>query len=48
VGRSRTAAKEADERETSQILNEVAGVLTLAAALFALVSFVSFQQGRPR
>jgi S-DNA-T family DNA segregation ATPase FtsK/SpoIIIE len=48
VGRSRAAAKDADERETSQILNEVAGVLTLAAALFALVSFVSFQHGQPK
>jgi S-DNA-T family DNA segregation ATPase FtsK/SpoIIIE len=47
VGRSRAAAKEADEREASQILNEVAGVLTLAGALFALVSFVSFQHGQP-
>jgi S-DNA-T family DNA segregation ATPase FtsK/SpoIIIE len=48
VGRSRAAAKDADERETSQILNEVAGVLTLAAALFALVSFISFHQGQPK
>ena len=47
MGRSRAAAKEADEREASQILNEVAGVLTLAGALFALVSFVSFQHGQP-
>lgn len=48
MGRSRAVAKDADERETSQILNEVAGVLTLAAALFALVSFVSFQHGQPK
>jgi S-DNA-T family DNA segregation ATPase FtsK/SpoIIIE len=48
VGRSRAVAKDADERETSQILNEVAGVLTLAAALFALVSFISFHEGQPK
>jgi S-DNA-T family DNA segregation ATPase FtsK/SpoIIIE len=48
VGRSRAAAKEADDRETGQILNEVAGVLTLAAALFAVVSFVSFQHGQAK
>jgi len=41
-------AKAAEEREASRILNEVAGVLTLAAALFALVSFVSFQQGQAK
>ncbi|MFI5394834.1 MAG: DNA translocase FtsK 4TM domain-containing protein [Candidatus Binatia bacterium] len=48
MGRSRAATKEAAERETSQLLNEVAGVLTLAAALFALVSFLSFQYGQAR
>ena len=41
-------AKATDEQETSQILNEVAGVLTLATALFALVSFMSFQHGEPK
>ena len=48
MGRSRAVAKDADERESSQILNEVAGVLTLAAALFALVSFVSFHEGQAK
>lgn len=48
MGRSRAEAKEAAERETSQLLNEVAGVLTLATALFALVSFLSFQHGQAK
>jgi S-DNA-T family DNA segregation ATPase FtsK/SpoIIIE len=42
---TKPAAKEPDEREASQLLNEVAGLITLAAAVFALVSFVSFQPG---
>jgi S-DNA-T family DNA segregation ATPase FtsK/SpoIIIE len=49
VARSRVAdkpeTKQPDDREASQLLNEVAGLVTLAAALFALVSFVSFQPG---
>jgi len=49
VARSRVAvkseAKPPEDHETSQLLNEVAGLVTLAAALFALVSFVSFQPG---
>jgi len=49
VARSRVVAKpeakQPAERETSQLLNEVAGLVTLAAALFALVSFLSFQPG---
>jgi DNA segregation ATPase FtsK/SpoIIIE, S-DNA-T family len=49
VARTRAAAKPAtkpsEEPEASQLLNEVAGLVTLAAALFAAVSFVSFQPG---
>ncbi len=49
MARSRVAdkaqTKRADDREASQLLNEVAGLVTLAAALFALVSFASFQPG---
>jgi S-DNA-T family DNA segregation ATPase FtsK/SpoIIIE len=49
VARSRVAVKaetkQPEDREASQLLNEVAGLVTLAAALFALVSFVSFEPG---
>jgi len=45
VGRSRTATKDDVERESSELFNEVAGVLTIALALFALVSFLSFRDG---
>jgi S-DNA-T family DNA segregation ATPase FtsK/SpoIIIE len=49
VARSRAAAKpetkQREEHEASDLLNEVAGLITLAAALFALVSFISFQPG---
>ena len=49
MARTRAAAKpetkQPEEREASQLLNEVAGLVTLGAALFALVSFVSFQPG---
>jgi S-DNA-T family DNA segregation ATPase FtsK/SpoIIIE len=46
VARSRAATKPADEPEATQLLNEVAGVVTFAAAIFALVSFLSFQHGQ--
>jgi S-DNA-T family DNA segregation ATPase FtsK/SpoIIIE len=46
MARSRAVARRGDERETTQLLNEVAGVVTLAMALFALVSFLSFQHGQ--
>jgi len=50
VARTRAATKpetkQPEEPEASQLLNEVAGLITLAAALFALVSFVSFQPGQ--
>ena len=42
---TKPATKEPEEREASQLLNEVAGLVTLAAAVFALVSFISFQPG---
>ncbi|MFN8624666.1 MAG: DNA translocase FtsK 4TM domain-containing protein [Candidatus Binatia bacterium] len=45
MARSRAATKDAPEREPSQLLNEVAGVLTMAVALFAFVSFLSFRRG---
>jgi len=49
VARSRVAVKpetkDPQDHEASQLLNEVAGLVTLAAAFFALVSFVSFQPG---
>ena len=48
MGRSRAATKQVDDREPAQLLNEVAGVVTLAAALFALVSFLSFQHGQTK
>jgi S-DNA-T family DNA segregation ATPase FtsK/SpoIIIE len=34
-----------DDREGTQLLNEVAGIVTLATALFALVSLISFHYG---
>ncbi len=45
MARSRAATKPTEEPEATQLLNEVAGVVSFAAALFALVSFVSFQPG---
>jgi S-DNA-T family DNA segregation ATPase FtsK/SpoIIIE len=54
VARKSTAAKAIDETkaveagEASQLLNEVAGVVTGAAALFTLASFLSFQLGDGR
>ncbi len=48
MARSRAATKQADERGASQLLNEVAGVVTWAAALFTLVSFLSFQHGQTK
>ncbi|HXQ23726.1 MAG TPA: DNA translocase FtsK 4TM domain-containing protein [Candidatus Acidoferrales bacterium] len=52
MGRSRAATKDvikdADDHEPAQLLNEVAGVVTLAAAIFALVSFLSFQHGQTK
>jgi S-DNA-T family DNA segregation ATPase FtsK/SpoIIIE len=49
VARARAATKadtkQPEEREASQLLNEVAGLVSLAAALFTLVSFVSFHPG---
>ena len=46
MARNGAAAKRVDDGEATQLLNEVAGVVTLAAAVFALLSFVSFQQGQ--
>ncbi|MFQ5666950.1 MAG: DNA translocase FtsK 4TM domain-containing protein, partial [Candidatus Binatia bacterium] len=46
MARGRTAVKQADEREASQLLNEVVGVVTFAAAIFALLSFLSFRHGQ--
>jgi S-DNA-T family DNA segregation ATPase FtsK/SpoIIIE len=43
VARNEVAAKRVDDGEATRLLNEVAGVITLAAALFVLVSFLSFQ-----
>ena len=48
MARSRTATKRDDEQEASQLLNEVAGLITFAAALFTLVSFLSFQLGQTK
>ena len=48
MARSRAATKQATEREPNQLLNEVAGVLTMAVALFAFVSFLSFRRGVAR
>jgi DNA segregation ATPase FtsK/SpoIIIE, S-DNA-T family len=48
VARSRTATKRDEEQEAGQLLNEVAGLITCGAALFALVSFLSFQHGQTR
>jgi S-DNA-T family DNA segregation ATPase FtsK/SpoIIIE len=45
MARNGAAAKRVDDRDVSQHLNEVAGVLTLAVALFALVSFCSYHLG---
>ncbi len=41
-----TKAVEVEEQEASQLLHEVAGVVTVAAAVFAVVSFVSFTPGQ--
>jgi S-DNA-T family DNA segregation ATPase FtsK/SpoIIIE len=41
-------AKAVAEGEASQLLNEVAGVVTVAVALFTLASFLSFQLGDGR
>jgi len=48
VARSGAATKpvEAEEEVASQLLHEVAGVVTVAAAVFAVVSFVSFTPGQ--
>ena len=48
MARSGAATKRDDERDATQLLNEVAGVLTFAAAAFALLSFVSFQHGQTK
>jgi S-DNA-T family DNA segregation ATPase FtsK/SpoIIIE len=45
MARNPTAAKPIDERDASQHLNEVAGVLTLAVAAFCAVSFGAFHLG---
>ena len=50
MARKDTAAKApgpkvVDDAETSQLLNEVAGVVTVAVALFTLASFLSFHFG---
>jgi S-DNA-T family DNA segregation ATPase FtsK/SpoIIIE len=48
VGRGRTAIKPADEPgATAQLLDEVAGLITFGAGIFALVSFLSFSPGEP-
>ncbi len=46
AARPASASKAPVEGHSWNILNEVAGVVTLGAALFALVSFVSFQPGQ--
>jgi len=46
VARNGAAAKRVDDGEATQLLNEVAGVVTLAAAVFAVLSFVSFRSGQ--
>ena len=54
MARKDTAAKAApqpkavDDSEASQLLNEVAGVVTIAVALFTLASFLSFHLGDGR
>ena len=54
MARKDNAAKAAEEvkaledGEASQLLNEVAGVVTVAVALFTLASFLSFQLGDGR
>ena len=52
MARSRAVGKrteaQAEERDTTQLLNEVAGVVTCAMALFVLVSFLSFHSGQSR
>ena len=39
---TQAVAKRNEEHEASQLLNEVAGLVTLAAALFTVVSFISY------
>jgi S-DNA-T family DNA segregation ATPase FtsK/SpoIIIE len=46
VPRGGAAAKPADEGVAAQRLNEVAGVLSWAAAIFTLLSLLSFQPGQ--
>ncbi|HVM97848.1 MAG TPA: DNA translocase FtsK 4TM domain-containing protein, partial [Candidatus Acidoferrales bacterium] len=45
MARNGAAAKQVDDNDASQHLNEVAGVLTLAVAAFVLVSFCSYHLG---
>ena len=48
MARSGAATKQAEERDGTQLLNEVAGVVALAAAAFALVSLLSFHYGQTK
>ena len=48
MARSGAATKQAEDRESTQLLNEVAGIVTLAAAAFALLSVLSFHFGQAK
>ncbi len=45
MARNAAMAKQVEDREGAQLLNEVAGIVTLATALFALLSLLSFHYG---
>ena len=48
MARSGAATKQEEDRDGTQLLNEVAGIVALAAAAFALVSLLSFQYGQTK
>ena len=48
MARNEAATKRLEGAEAGQLLNEVAGVVALAAAIFALVSFLSFAPDHAR
>jgi len=48
AARSGAAVRQVEEPGSAQRLNEVAGVVTFAVAVFAFLSLLSFQQGQPR
>jgi S-DNA-T family DNA segregation ATPase FtsK/SpoIIIE len=48
VGRNGAATKRVEDGDGTQLLSEVAGVVTLAAAVFASVSLLSFHYGQTK